>query len=39
MMDGWTSSGQGMEYNGELTRDGKSIEASEMREENNQINR
>jgi len=39
VMDSWTSSGQGMEYNGELTRDDKSVEASEMREENNQVNR
>jgi len=38
-LDGWKSSGQGTEYDGELTRDNKSIEAINGRQAENQIKR
>lgn len=37
VMDGWTSSGRGTEYDGELTRDDQSIEAWNGRKPENQI--
>lgn len=39
VMDGWKSSGQGTEYDGELTRNTKKVEAWEGRQEENQISR
>jgi LasA protease len=38
-MDGWISSGEGIEYNGFLKRDGESIEAWDSRKPENQIQR
>ncbi|HEX7557141.1 MAG TPA: M23 family metallopeptidase, partial [Leptolinea sp.] len=39
VMDGWTSSGRGLEYDGKLTRDQQSIEAWDGRKSENQIKR
>ena len=38
-LDGWISKGNGVEYDGWLTRDGKSIEAWDGRRDENQISR
>jgi murein DD-endopeptidase MepM/ murein hydrolase activator NlpD len=38
-LDGWTSEGQGFEYDGLLRRNGKTIEAFEGRKPENQIQR
>ncbi len=38
-LDGWVSSGDGIEYNGFLTRDGASVEAWDARKDENQIGR
>ncbi|MBN1373526.1 MAG: LysM peptidoglycan-binding domain-containing protein [Anaerolineaceae bacterium] len=38
-LDGWVSSGDGIEYNGFLTRNGASIEAWDARKDENQIGR
>ena len=39
VMDGWISSGRGMEYDGELTRENNAIEAWDGRKPENQIKR
>ncbi len=39
ILDGWKSSGQGTEYDGELTRNDQRIEAWDGRQEENQISR
>jgi LasA protease len=39
IMDGWVSSGQGTEYDGELTRKDRNIKAENGRSEENQISR
>lgn len=39
VMDGWVSSGDGIEYNGWLTKEGLSVEAWDSRREDNQIGR